>query len=428
MARPRKKRIIVIGNSAAGISAILSIRKKDPEVRIILIDKESYPFYSRAIIPYFLMDSRKKEDSLFLWKKKYYKELKIKTIFGKEVQSVDTKFREILLNDGKKEGFDSLLIATGGSPIKPPINGADPDDILVLRTINDAKSLKNLIPNVSKVLVIGGGFISLQTLQSMYRSDCKYTIVIKSDRILSQALDPEGSEMVERNIKKMGIKILKGREVTLLKKVNGSKIAILDNGEEIEADLLFAGKGVNPNVDLVSGSKIEVKRGILVDEYLQTNIEGIYAAGDVSQAPDFFSKERVNYGLWLSAIEQGEIAGKNMLGAKEIYPGNLKMNVTRIFGLSIASLGDLVSENVSEILIKRDEKKNIYRKLCLDRNGIIIGAILINQLEDLGVIHSLIRKRKDIFFLKIGSLWKYSIPYGLIYKNIIAGSFKYKNA
>lgn len=424
MPRLRRKRFIIVGNSAAGTSAILSIRKRDPDVKILLIDKEPYPFYSRVITPYFIMDKKKNEDSLFLWKKKYYKELNIKTIFGKEVQSVDTKLMEVLLNDGKREGFDSLLIATGGTANRPQIKDAGPDDILVLRTINDAKNLRSLKPKLSNVVLIGGGLITLQTLQSLYRSGCKYTIIIKSDRILSQTLDFEGSEMVERNIKKMGINILKRREIDLLKKINNKKIAILDNGQQIETDLLFAGKGVKPNADLVSKSEIEVKRGIIVDEYLQTNVEGIYAAGDVAQAPDFFSKERVNYALWSSAIEQGEVAGKNMLGVKEPYSGNLKMNITQIFGVSIASIGDLGSERVSEVLIKRDEKKDIYRKLCLDKNGIIIGAVLINQLEDLGIIHNLIRKRKDISFLKTGSFWKSRLNYGLIYKDILTGLLK----
>ncbi len=424
MVRSRKKRLVIIGNSAAGISAILSIRRRAPDIKILLIDKEPYPFYSRVITPYFIMDKRRKEDSLFLWKKSLYKELNVKTIFGKEVKSVDTRQREILLDDGKREGFDALLIATGGSAIKPQIKDSNPEDIMVLRTMNDAKNLKKIKPKLSKVLFTGGGLITLQTLQSLYKLNCEYSLVIKSHRILSQTLDPEASEMVERNLKKMGINILKGRDINLLRKMNNKMIAILDNGYEIETDLVFAGKGVRPNTDLVVQSEIEVKRGIIVDDYLQTNVEGIYAAGDVAQAPDFFSGERVNYGLWISAIEQGDIAGKNMLGEKEPYPGNLRMNVSRIFGVSIASIGDLDSERICESLIKRDEKNNIYRKICLDKNGIIIGAVLINQIEDLGIIHNLIRKRKDISFLKTGSIWKSPLNYGLIYKNILTGILK----
>jgi NAD(P)H-nitrite reductase large subunit len=158
-----------------------------------------------------------------------------------------------------------------------------------------------------------------------------------------------------------------------------------------------------------------------VNDYIETNVEGIYAAGDVAQAPDFFSGEKVNYGLWPSAVEQGEIAGKNMAGLKEVYPGNLKMNVTRIFAMPIASIGDFGTKRVAETLIKRDEKRNIYRKICLDEKGIIIGALLINRVDDLGVLHGLIRERKDGGVLKSVPIWKSPMSYGFLYKNILQG-------
>lgn len=421
MIRPRKKRIIIIGNSAAGTSALISIRKKDPNIKILIVDKEPYSFYSRVLTPYFIMDKRKGEESLYLWRKKTYKELNTKTILGNEVKLIDTNLREIVLDNEKREPFDFLLIATGGSPIKPQIDGAVPEDVFYLRNLNDAKRLKIIKPRVSKAIFLGGGLVSLQTLQALYNSKGRYTLILKSDRVLSQTLDSKGSEIMEKQIKKMGINILKGRDIIQLKKVNDSKIAVLDNGDEIETDLLFAGKGISPNLDILNGSLIETRKGVIVDEYLQTNIEGIYASGDVAQAPDFFSNEKVNYGLWISAKEQGEIAGKNILGAKEVYPGNIRVNVTQLFGLTLASIGELGSERVSENLIKVDETKNIYRRLCLDEKGIIIGAVLINQLDDLGIIYGLIRKRKDISCLKTISNWKSKLSYGLIYKGIIKG-------
>ena len=147
-------------------------------------------------------------------------------------------------------------------------------------------------------------------------------------------------------------------------------------------------------------------------------------AGDVVQAQDFFSCEKVNYGLWPSAVEQGEIAGKNMAGLEEVYPGNLKMNVTRIFAMPIASIGDFGSKRVAEVLGKKDEKRNIYRKICLDEKGIIVGAILINKMDDLGVIHGLIRERKNADFLKSSSIWKSPMNYGFVYKNLLQGRLR----
>ena len=421
MIRKRKKRVVIIGNSAAGLSALEAFRRKDQESEILLIDREPVLAYSRVITPYFIMGGIKNEEGLFLTTEDFYKKRGVKTLFGREVQSIDTQSRVVAFYNGKREPFDLLLIATGGSPVRPKIGGANPEDILVLRSLPDAIKLKRMKPKVQKALFLGAGLVSLQTLQALYGTEGQYTLVVKSDRIFSQTLDREGAEIVERHLKGMGIKIIKGRDVVQLKEVNSSKIAILDNGGEIETGFIFAGKGVKPNISLLDGSGIKVQNGILVNEYIETNVEGIYAAGDVAQTNDFFSDEKVNYGLWPSAVEQGEIAGKNMAGLREIYPGNLKMNVTQIFAMPIVSVGDFGSKRVAEILVKKDEKRNIYRKLCLDQKGIIIGAILINHVSDLGVIHGLIRERKDAAVLKTSSIWKSSVSYGFVYDNILQG-------
>ncbi len=421
MQRKRKKKVVIIGNSAAGLSAMETFRKKDPDSKMVLIDQEPYPAYSRVITPYFIMGGMKEEGSLFLRDKNYYKRLGVKSLLGVEVLGVDTRLREVLLYNGKKEPFDLLLIATGSSPVRPKIRGAKTDDIGVLRSLEDARRLKELKPKIEKVLFLGGGLVSLQTLQALYRRGGEYTLVIKSDHLLSQTLDREGSEIVEEHLKKMGVKILKGRDLIQLKGKNGSKVAVLDNAEEMEAHFIFAGKGVQPNIGFLKGSGIKMKRGVWINPQMETNIEGIFAAGDVAEAPDFFSGEKVNYGLWPSAVEQGEIAGKNMAGLKEAYSGNLKINVTRVFAMPIVSIGDIGSERVAEALVKKDKERNIYRKICLDGKGIIIGAVLINRVDDLGILHGLIRERKDAGFLKAGAAWKSPMNFGFVFKNILQG-------
>jgi len=421
MPRKSKKRVVIVGNSAAALSALQVFRKRDQESKILLIDREPFPAYSRVITPYFIMGGIKKEDGLFLRTKEFYKEWNVKTLLGKEVQSIDTQSRAVVFGKEKREPFDLLLIATGGSPIRPKIEGASPEDILVLRSLSDAKRLKEMKPKSQKGIFLGAGLVSLQTLQAMYKTGGQYTVVVKSDRILSQTIDLEASGIVEEHLKKMGIQIIKGRDVTRLKKLNDSKVAVLDNGEEIETDFIFAGKGVRPNIHFLDGNGIKAPNGILVDEYVETNVEGVYAAGDVAQTSDFFSSEKVNYGLWPSAVEQGEIAGKNMAGLKEVYPGNLKMNVTRVFAMPIVSIGDVGSKRVAETLVKKEEKKNVYRKICIDAKGIIIGAILINRVDDLGVLHGLIRERKDADVLRSSPTWKSHVNYGFVYKNILQG-------
>ncbi len=421
MAGKKRKRVVIIGNSAAGLSALEAFKMRDVDSKAVLIDQEPYPAYSRVITPYFIMGGIKQEQSLFLRDKSYYKDLGIKTLFGTKVLKIDTQFREVLLDNGKREPFDLLLIAAGSSPIKPKIRGAKAGDIGVLRSLDDARQLRELKPNIEKGLFLGGGLVSLQTLQALYRRGGRYTLLMKSDRILSQTLDQEASEMVAIHLKKMEVGIMKGRDVIQLKRKKGSMTALLDNGDEVETDFIFAGKGVEPNIDFLKGSGIKTKKGVLVNGQMETNIEGIYAAGDVAMAPDFLSGESVIYGLWFSAVEQGEIAGKNMAGLRQEYSGNLKMNVTSVFAMPIVSIGDIGSGRVSEAFVKKDEKRNIYRKICLDERGTIIGAILINQVDDLGIIRGLIRERKAMGVLKASSRWGSPITYGFVHKNNLQG-------
>ena len=421
MPRKRKKRVIIIGNSAAGLSALEAFRKRDRDSKVMMIDKEPVLAYSRVITPYFIMGGVKKEEGLFLRTKDFYKEMGVKTLFGREILSIDTPSKEVVLDNGKKEPFDLLLVATGASPYRPKIKGVNSDEVHVLRSLSDARKLKEMKSRIQRGLFLGAGLVSLQTLQALFTTKGRYTLVVKSDRIFSQTLDREGSEVVEKHLNRMGVQIIKGRDVVQWKGAQGSKMAVLDNGEELEADFIFAGKGVKPNIDFLRGSGIKAKDGILVNDNMQTNVEGIYAAGDVAQARDFFSGEQVIYGLWPSAVEQGEVAGKNMAGSKETYRGNLKMNVTRIFAMPIASMGDFGSKRVAETLIKKDEKRNIYRKICFDEKGVIIGAILINQVDDLGVLHGLVQERKDGEVLKSSPIWKSTVNYGFVYKNILQG-------
>ena len=421
MAGKRKKKIVMIGNSAAGLSALEAFRKRDRDSKVIMIDREPVVAYSRTITPYFILGGVKKEEDLFLRTRDFYKALNVKTLFGTEVLGVDVKLREVLLDDGKKEGFDFLLIATGSSPIRPKMKGIKPEEMGVLRSLEDARYLKEVKSKAKKVIFLGGGLVSVQTLQAMFTRSGQYTLVVKSDQIFSQTMDRDGAEIIENHLKKMGVRIIKGREVVRLKGTKGSKMAILDNGEELETDFIFAGKGVSPTIDFLRGSGVKTRNGVLVNDRMETNVEGVYAAGDVAMASDFFSEEKVNYGLWPSAVEQGEIAGKNMAGHKEVYQGNLRMNVTRVFAMPVASIGEVRSSRIAETLVRKDEKRNIYRKICLDEKGVIIGAILINQVEDLGVLHGLIRERKEIGVLKASSMWRSPINYGFVYKNILQG-------
>jgi NAD(P)H-nitrite reductase large subunit len=408
-----KMRMVIIGNGAAGIAALDAIRKVDSISTVTVIDRESVPAYSRITTPYFIKGTIPGEKDLYLRSKAFYQEAGIRAVFGCTVEGIDTRERTVILDRGKKEPFDSLLIAGGASPKRPAIPGVGAKDLLVLRDLADARKLKKFREQGATGVFIGAGLVSLQTLQAMHSDKGRSILVVKSDRVLSQTLDAAGAQIIERRLLERGVRVMKGCDVERREK-DGT--ILLDTQERLRADFIFAGKGVRPNTDFLEGSGIIADNGVLVNRRLETNIEGIYAAGDVVRAPDFFTGRQVTYGLWPSALEQGEIAGKNMAGAKVEYEGNLRMNVSTIFGVSLASVGDLGSERVKEAWVTEDRRGQIYRKLCLDERGVLIGAALINRMDDIGVIQGMIRGRRKAESLLANSAWKYSVSYGLLSK------------
>ena len=394
------RRVVIVGNSAAGLAAAEAFRGRESQSELVLIDAEACPAYSRVATPYFVKGALANESALFIRGDSFYRDLGITTVFGRWVVGIDMGRRVLHLAGGGSEPFDLLLIATGAFPERKPIEGLDAGDLHVLRTLADARRLKSVKLAARRGLFIGAGLVSLQSIEAMYRPGDEYTLVMKSRSVLSQALDPAAALMVERRLLRAGVRIVKGEDVVRVETTPAGKVATLESGERIDADFLFMGKGVAPSIDWLRSSGVHVDKGVVVDSRMQTNIPGIYAAGDAAQTPDFYSDRRISVGLWPAAIDQGRVAGTNMAGASVSYEGSLKKNVSRIAGLPFASIGDIASDRVVETAILSDAAGEIYRKFCLDRDGILIGAILVNQLQDMGVVHGLISSRRDATCLR----------------------------
>lgn len=409
----QQKRVIIVGNSAAGLAAAESFRARDAHSKVLLIDREAGYAYSRVVTPYYIKGSLANERALFIRGENFYRELGIETILGSAVLGIDSRTRQVELEGGRREPFDLLLIATGAFPQRPRVEGADTQDIHVLRTLADARGLKSVKRFAGRGLFIGAGLVSLQTLEAMYKPGGCYTLVLKSSKLLSQTLDSTAAQIIERRLVKMGVRIVKGQDVVRIEEAGAAKLATLQNGEQVAADFVFMGKGVKPAVDWLQGSGVQIDQGILVDSHLRTSVAGIYAAGDCAQAPDFHSGRRISAGLWPAAVDQGEIAGRNMAGGCDSYAGNLKKNVSRIGGVSFASIGDFKSDRVAETLDFHDHGSDVYRKFCVDRSGILIGAVLVNRLEDIGVIHGLINGKKNAEYLGSRSSF---LSYGAVYR------------
>ena len=390
---------VIVGGSAAGINAVEAIRSVDKEGKITLISDEEFPLYSRCLITYFIA-GKLTEDKLKYRSSDFYEKEKVNALLGIRAKRLSPEKRKLILANGKELTYDRLLIATGASPKMVEAPGSDKQGILGLRTYRDAQLINGRLDKVNRVSILGGGLIGLRAAYSLHARNKKVKVIVKSNQVLSQMLDRGAANFVRRKIEQKGIQVMTGlaaveflgeREVTGL---------VLDDGRRVECELVIVGKGVRPNLELVKGTEIKTEYGIIVDEYLQTNLSNIYAAGDVAQAKDLVTGQSTINALWPCAVAQGRVAGLNMAGKKLKYDGSLAMNSIEFFGLPVISMGvTRPKEKEYEQLVKEDEKNFVYKKVVLKENR-LKGMVLVNRIEQAGVMGILMRKKVDVSPIK----------------------------
>ena len=412
---------VILGNSAAGLTAIDAIRQRDKAGAITLISKEPDPAYSRVALPYIL--SREKDiRQITLREPDYFSAHNVETIIGTGVAALDAK-NKVTLDDGRTLSYDKLLIATGSASRVPPVQGIEDADVCYHWTLADTRKLEEQMARAKTCFVIGAGFISLLTVSALIKAaPLKYTVVEIADQVMPQLLDRTGGDALQRGMREKGIDVLLGDSVTSIERANPGVTGdrkgydvTLKSGQTHYADMIVCGTGVRPNIDFAKGSGIEITSGIVTNERQETNVADVYAAGDCAEAHDFLSGERVVHAIWPTAIDQGRVAGANMAGDTQTYPGSLSWNVTELFGLASASVGEFRDRAGLEPIVFHNAAANIYRKLLLDGNR-IVGAVVIGRAEhiqDLGVVQAMIRRKTDI------SQWKHMlqgerINYGML--------------
>jgi nitrite reductase (NADH) large subunit len=386
-------RYIIIGGSAAGISAVEAIRSVDQTSPIELFSSEGTPFYSRVLLSYYIAGAITKEE-LHFRPLEFFSENKVRAHLGQRVEKVLPESKSIRMEDRREYPFDRLLIATGSSPKILDIPGKDKKGVVVMRHIDHAQEIVNRLEQMKTACVLGGGLIGLRTGYALSVRGVKVKIIVKSSHVLSQMLDKESAEMIQGTMRQHGIDIRTGRDAVEIVGKESVEGVILDDGERINCQLIVVGKGVEPNVDFISSTQIKVKEGIVADETMRTNLPDIYVAGDVAETFDLSTGRMGVNAIWPCAFEQGRVAGLNMAGKKVKYDGSFRMNSLDFYGLPVISMGiTRIDGNAFQQVQRKTE--NTYRKLVL-RDGCIVGAILVGQVQKAGILTTLLKKRVNV--------------------------------
>ena len=376
---------VIIGNSAAAVGAVEAIRKNDREGRIVIISCEKHHTYSRPLISYLLL-GKTDENRMKYRGDSFYSDNKCEFLPGTTVQKIDPENRRVLLDDGRYESYDKLLVATGSSPFIPPVKGLEKvKNKFTFTTLDDALKLDSVLEEGTRVLILGAGLIGLKCAEGISRKKVKTTCVDLSHRVLSSILDDGGSELVKKHLEKNNISFRLGRQVAEF----NDGFAILDNGTEIPFDVLVTAVGVRPNISLIRDIGGKTNRGIIIDERCRTSIPDIYAAGDCCECVDAASGEMKVMALLPNAYMQGECAGMNMSGADFVFDKAIPMNAIGLFGKHIITAGVYTGEVYHEA----DDEN--YKKLFYSNNR-LNGFILIGNIEKAGIYTSLVRERTPL--------------------------------
>ena len=392
---------LIIGNSAAAVGAVEAIRRNDKGNPITIISDEPHHVYSRPLISY-LLAGHTKEDKMYYRDENFYKENNVETVFNKRVTGVDTKKKQVILEDKKKIDYDKLLIATGGTPFVPPIKGKDRKNVYTFTKWSDAEEIIKISKKVQKVVVIGAGMIGLKAIEGLNAIGIDVTVVELAPEVLSRALDKDASRIVQRKMEEAGVEVITNNEVVeITGKGNVATGVVLRDKKKIKCDLVIVAIGVIPNTGFIKESGIKINRGIVVDERMETNIKGVYAAGDVVEALNMLTNEKMPIPIWPLAYRQGSIAGDNMSGGTLVYKGGFPMNSIEFPGAPTISLGIIDPRGEGyESLIKNDAKNRNYKRIII-KNERLVGAILVgDDVDRAGILTGLIKEQKPVTAFK----------------------------
>jgi NAD(P)H-nitrite reductase large subunit len=377
-----ERRYVIIGNGIAGTTAADTLRKNDPNCSIDLLTNEPYPLYNRVSLPRFLQGVIV-EQKVMIRDVAWHEQRNIRLITETVVTGIDTQERVVVTEKGARLPYDALLVATGGwaNPLRVP--GAEGcGHIYNFVTLDDTKTIIARIQESRSAVAYGGSFISYELCDGFAVRKLNTTWIMRGPYWLRSALDPEGGEVVDNIARKFGVEVIHGDEIASVVSRNGVPVSVkTQKGREIQTDVIGVGLGITLNTAILAGSGIELHQGVVVNEFLETSVPGVYAAGDVAEFYDPTIGRHHTMGTWDNAMGHGRIVAVNMAGERRAYL-DVPTYTSPLFDVNIAVVGTAESTNPElEMLALREpgEKGNDnYRKLFFRENR-LVGVLMIGS-------------------------------------------------
>jgi NAD(P)H-nitrite reductase large subunit len=397
------KKHVIVGAGPAGVIAAETIRKHAPHDEITIVGEEKETPYSRMAIPYLLVGNVAEQGTHLRKSASHFKDFNVNVVQA-QVNTAQAATKTIVLSNGQALVYDRLLIATGSTPVRPPIPGIDLPNIYSCWTLADARAIMAVVKPGSRVLQMGAGFIGCIIMEALAarietHKAGKLTVVEMGNRMVPRMMGPAAGGMIKSWVESKGVDVHTGAKVESITQKDAALVAKLSTGDSIEVDVIISATGVKPTIGFLKDSGIACKTGVLTDDRMQTNVQGVYAAGDCAEAFDHFTGAQVVSAIQPNAADQARIAALNMVGQHASLKQVTQINVLDTLGLVSTSFGNWQGVPGGEQTELKDDAH--HKLLSMQFKGdVMVGCNSIGWTDHIGALRGLVEGK-----VKLGE-WK----------------------
>lgn len=397
--------IIIIGNGPVGMRAADELLKKAPDSKLIIYGDEQQEPYNRIQLSSWLAGDV--DWNSLLQPLQTTNADNIEQRFGYKIVNIDTINKTVQDNTGHEQPYIKLILATGSNPYEPNIPGIDQHGVYTFRNFNDANSLIARRARTHHTVILGGGLLGIESARAMQKNNTKVTLIEHADRLLSNQLDNDASELLKQEILALGIDLIIADSVTEILGENRVQGIKLRSGNQITCDTVILSTGIRPNIELAKQAKLAYNRGIIVNDSMQTSNDDIYAIGECAE-----HREKI-YGLVAPGLEQASVAIANLCSIDHFYTGSVAASRLKVIGTQVFSMGPMGNDAIQHYgsnYVYQNKKEGIYRKILIHRYR-LVGAIGLGQWDETVRLQSTIGNAAIIYpwqiirFLKTGNIW-----------------------
>ncbi|UUZ93973.1 FAD-dependent oxidoreductase [Paenibacillus sp. P25] len=389
-----KQKLVLIGNGMAGVRCVEEILAIAPHrFEITIFGAEPHPNYNRIMLSKVLQgDTTVNDITINDWQ--WYIDNGITLHAGDPVVRIDTANRKVISQKGRTAEYDQLILATGSLPFMLPLPGADKPGVTAFRDINDCNKMLEASRSYKKAVVIGGGLLGLEAARGLLNLGMEVSVVHIFNYLMERQLTPTSAHMLRKELERQGMRFLLEKQTAKIfgkKRVEG---LLFKDGSKVEADLVVIAVGVRPNIKLAADSGIETNRAIVVDDFMETNVPGVYAVGECAE------HRGMVYGLVAPLYEQGKVLAKRICGVDtEGYPGSILYSQLKVSGVEVFSAGEIRDSEITTSVKAIDGIRNTYKKIAV-RDNKIVGAVLFGDSGEGNKLLGYIKQQADVSVLE----------------------------